>query len=182
MRIFIPTILVIAAVALFVVYTNPTYQATKALAAQVSAYNEALDKSKELRGLRDGLISKRNTFSVDNIDKLEDMLPDNVDNIRFVIDMSNIASRHGLSLKDVELGEISNSSHAQDNLALGTSGDPIGSVDISFSVTASYDKMNALLQDIEHSLRLIDIEKLSFTAGSSDLNDYSFTVRTYWLR
>src|SRR6185437_14911262 len=82
--------LVVAAIGLFVVYTNPTYQATKALAAQVSAYNSALDKSKELRAVRDQLLSKRNTFAPSDVQKLEELLPDNVDNIRLIIDINNI--------------------------------------------------------------------------------------------
>jgi hypothetical protein len=182
MRIFLPIILVIAAIGLFVVWTNPTYQASKALSAQVSSYNVALDKSKELRKLRDELLSKRNTFSPDDIEKLDDILPNNVDKIRFIIDMSNIASRHSIQLRDIELGDIDNTAHSGESLALGTNSDPVGSVDISFSFTSSYDKMVSFLQDIEHSLRLIEIQKISFSADSDDRNSYSLSVRTFWLR
>jgi hypothetical protein len=44
----IPIILVAAAIGLFVLYTNPTYQRAKNQ-AQVATYNDALDKSQELR-------------------------------------------------------------------------------------------------------------------------------------
>ena len=52
-----PIVLVIAAIGLFVVYTNPTYQATKALQSQASAYDDALTKSQQLRSIRDQLLN-----------------------------------------------------------------------------------------------------------------------------
>jgi Tfp pilus assembly protein PilO len=183
MRIFLPSILVIAAIGLFVVYTNPTYQATKALQAQASQYDDALTKSQQLRAIRDQLLSKRNTFSADDVQKLQEVLPDNVDNIRFIIDVNNIAARHNISLSNVQLGTIGGSSQTQQGVAAAAQGSAVGSVDIGFSINASYSDMLAFLQDLEHSVRLIDVEKLSFTAPSSGATtDYTFIVRTYWLR
>ncbi len=179
MRLFIPIIFIVAAVGLFVVYTNPTYQASKALSAQVAAYNDALDKSQELRSVRDQLLSKRNTFSTNDVQKLQETLPDNVDNIRLIIDINNIASRHGLSLSGVNIGDISGS-NSQTALAAGSSG-PVGNVSVSFAVMTSYDGMLSFLNDLEHSLRLIDVQKLAFTAGAGDSSTYAFTIRTYWL-
>lgn len=180
-RLFLPIILVAAAIGLFVLWTNPTYQASKDLQTQVSAYDDALNKSAELRGVRDQLLSKRNTFSPDDVQKLKNILPDNVDNIRLVIDINSIAQRHNLSLKNVQLGSVSGTRSTPNPLSSGATGDAVGSVDIGFSVTASYDVMLAFLQDLEHSLRLIDVQKLSFSANATDNNDYAFTIRTYWL-
>jgi len=183
MRVVLPIILIIAAIGLFVVWTNPTYQASKATAAEVGAYDDALTKSQELKGIRDQLISKRNTFSADDVAKLTRILPDNVDNIRLIIDINNIAARHNLSLKDVQLGKVSDSRGATNALSSGASGDAVGSVTVGFAVSASYDNMLAFLQDIEHSLRIIDVQSIKFTApaGANDNTDYDVTIRTYWL-
>lgn len=183
MRLLTPIILAVAAVGLFVVYTNPVYQGTKALQTKLSAYNDALNKSQELRAVRDQLLSKRNTFAASDVQKLQDMLPDNVDNIRLIIDINNIASHHNLSLQNVSLGTLAPGRSSQNALAVGSSGDPVGSVEIGFSVTTDYDTMLAFLQDLEHSLRLIDIEKLSFTASpaAAGSESFSFSIRTYWL-
>lgn len=189
MRLVIPSILIIAAIGLFVVYTNPLYQGIKGLQAQVGAFDEALNKAQELKSRRDELLSKRNTFSSDNIQKLERILPDNVDNIRFVIDINGIAARRNLSLKNVSLGTVSDSKNSRSALAVGSSGDPVGSAEISFSLSATYDDFLAFLQDLEHSLRLVDVEKISFksvsnaggTGNGVDKYDFALTIRTYWL-
>lgn len=183
-RFFIPATLIGVAIGLFALYTNPTYQASKALAAQVQSYDDALSKSQELRAVRDQLLSKRNTFSAEDVQKLQKVLPDNVDNIRLIIDINNIASRHALTLESVGLGEVSDSQNQRNTGAVAASGDTIGSVDVGFSITTSYDTMLAFLADLEHSLRIVDVEKISFSVGTAkgvDKNSYSFSIRTYWL-
>jgi hypothetical protein len=55
-------------------------------------------------------LAKRDTFAAEDVQKLERTLPDNVDNIRLIIDINNIAARHGLTLKNVALGTVSGSS------------------------------------------------------------------------
>lgn len=181
MRFILPIIIAAAAIGLFVLYTNPQYQQVKELSAQAAQYDDALSKAQQLRSLRDQLLSKRNTFSPDDLQRLTHALPDNVDNIRLIIDINNIAARHGLSLKTISVGAVSDSSTPRSALAVGSSGDAVGSVTVDFTVTASYADFVALLHDLEHSLRIVDVEKVGFRVGASDSNDYQFTIRTYWL-
>jgi len=180
-RLILPLILLVAASGLFVVYTDPRYQESKKLAAQAASYDEALNKSQELRKTRDELLARRNTFAEEDIQKLHQILPDNVDNIRLIIDINSIAARHGLSLKNVQLGDLSSTAGAQNPLAVGASGSPVGSVALGFTLGATYDDFLSFMQDLEHSLRILDIEKISFSADASGNNDYTFSVRTYWL-
>jgi Tfp pilus assembly protein PilO len=181
MRLLFPTILIIAAIGLFVAFTNPTYQGLKGTQAQVAAYDDALNKSQELKSLRDKLASARNAFSPQDEQKLLRLLPDQVDNIRLIIDINNIAARRGLVLSNVALGEVSQSSAAATSLAVGPSSDPVGSLSLGFSVNASYEDFLTFLQDLEHSLRILDIEKLSFSGGQGGKYTFDFKVRTYWL-
>jgi Tfp pilus assembly protein PilO len=181
MRFLFPIILTLAAIGLFVLYTNPTYQGLKGTQAQVAAYDDALNKSQELKKIKGTLDSARNAFSPEDEQKLVRLLPDQVDNIRLIIDINNIAARRGLSLSNVALGEVSNSSSEASTFAVGPSSDPVGSVSLGFSVMASYEDFLAFLQDIEHSLRILDVENLTFDAATAGRYSFNFTVRTYWL-
>lgn len=183
MRTLLPFILLVAAVGLFFGYTDPTYSAAGAVKAEDGSYQSALDTAKSLREQRDQLLAKRNTFSADDVQKLSRMLPDTVDNIRLIIDINNIAARHNLTLKNVQLGSVSGSKTTGSATAVGKSGDPVGSVELGFTVSSNYDNFQAFLLDLEHSLRIIDVEKILFKniAGSADQTDYTFTIRTYWL-
>lgn len=182
MRYLLPLILIAAAIGLFVVYTNPAYEVSvKALKDQAQSYDDALNKSQELKQVRDQLLAKYNTFSADDKAKLQDMLPDNVDNIRLVIDINNIASRHSLAVKNLQIGDTTSGKTTRSTAAVGSSGSAIGSVELGFTVSADYDNFLSFLYDLEHSLRLIDVEKISFNESDTGINDYNLTIRTYWL-
>ena len=177
-----PAILLIAAIGLFVGFTNGAYQDAKALAAERDAYDSTLNTSKERRAQRDALLAKESTFTQDDITKLTRLLPDNVDNIRLIIDVNNIAARHQLTLKNVALGELSAGASPRNQTSVGASSEPVGSVDLAFTVSAGFDNFIAFLLDLEHSLRLVDVQKISFKTSPEGAMDYSVSIRTYWLR
>jgi Tfp pilus assembly protein PilO len=182
-RFLIPIILVVSAIALFMVYTDARYQEVKGIQQEVAAYDDALDKSQELKRVRDQLISRRNTFPPESIQKLERVLPNNVDNIRLIIDINAIAARHSLSITDIDLGEVSESASARNSAAVGSSGSAVGSVELGFSVAATYENFLTFTQDLERSLRVVDIESIGFSvAPDTPLDNYTFRIRTYWLR
>lgn len=182
MRFILPIILILASIGLFVAYIDPQYQQVKALSAQAAEYDDALTKAKELRTTRDQLLSKRNTFSQDDLTRIGRALPDNVDNIRLIIDINNIASRHALSLKSISAAQVSDSSQTRSALAVGNSGDPLGSVTVNFVVGADYDTFLTFLHDLEHSLRIVDVENIEFASPSQGTaTDYTVSLRTYWL-
>ncbi len=181
-QLLLPLILFGASAALFVVYTNPEYQKVQALQAEQASYDEALTKSQEVKKERDRLISRRNTFDTANLEKLEKILPDNVDNIRLVIDINNIAARHGISVSDVQLGTISDAAEARGASAVGASGSAVGSVELGFSFSSTYEDMLAFLVDLEHSLRIINVEQIGFTASPvGNTQEFTFKIRTFWL-
>ncbi|MSR70440.1 hypothetical protein EXS62_00085 [Candidatus Kaiserbacteria bacterium] len=181
MQLFIPAILVAAAIGLFSTYINPAYQATKVLQTQVSAFEDALGKARDLKSERDKIGKIYNTISPDDLQKIEHMLPDNVDNIRLIIDINGIAAGRGLTLKNVALGTLSDSKAARSASAVGASGDATGSVSVGFSVTTTYENFLLFLADLEHSLRILDVEKVSLKPSGTSNYDMSVTLRTYWL-
>jgi hypothetical protein len=73
------------------------------------------------------------------------------------------------------------------------SGQALGydSVTVSFTVTATYDTFLKILRDLEKSLRIIDVTRISFNladptaAGGANRGgayDFNVEVKTYWLR
>jgi len=105
-------------------------------------------------------------------------MPNAVDNVRLVRDIDGIASKYGMTLRSVSVSFVGNSVEQQ----IGAQDEPIGMVDLSFTVTAPYRIFLNFLRDLEKSLRIIDVLSLSFSASQKDLYEYNMTVRTYWLK
>src|SRR3989344_5357766 len=102
MRFIAPIILIGIAGSIFFMLTNPAYDRISSLKADVASYNIALDNSKMLENERDKLTSKYNVINPDNLIKLKRFLPDNVDNIRLILEIEQIALPYGMILKDVK--------------------------------------------------------------------------------
>ena len=173
-------LLVIAAIALFVMYTNPQYAQIKVLQAQAEDYSKALDQSKILLAQRDSLQKTYGTIASSSLDRLNKLVPNSVDNIRLVIDINGIAARRGLAPKNIK---IDGADSAKTVSTLGPNASGYGSINLSFDVSAPYGTFIDFLKDLEQSLRLVDVNSISFTStDKGDTYDYNVSIRTYWLK
>ena len=187
-RTIIAILVVIGSILGIVLVAVPQYQSTQDLRDDIVELEEALQKAAELRQARETLLSKRNAFRGQDLQKLEEMLPSSVDNVKLVsIDLNRLAQKHGMVLRDVsvqEAQEVVNDPTQVNN--------PLGTVLVDFSTQGSYGDFLTFINDIEHSLRIIDIQSVNFARqeqydreGEEIVNDfYEFqvTIATYWLR
>ena len=177
MRFILPILFVIVAVGLFFGYVDPVYDEVKVLRAEEARFIDALDRSKELQQLKDQLLARYNTFSSVDLERLQKLLPDNVDNVRLVLDLDGIASNYGLQIRNVSIdrgaasvpGTISSDTKSYSSIVL------------SFAVQATYSDFLLFIQDLETSLRLVDIFSIEFSEPVTDRYDFQVSIRTYWL-
>lgn len=192
MRFIMPIILIGIAVGGFFVFTKPMYEDISELRAQASSYDEALSNSKALENERDKLTSKFNGISKEDLDKLKKLLPDNIDNIRLILEIEKIASPYGMLLKDVKYNANESQTATPDGVIQGGSPDT-GSQDykilnMEFSVSGSYNNFLNFTRDLESNLRIIDISSVEFSSdGDAKTNPtgvykYTFKIKTYWLK
>jgi Tfp pilus assembly protein PilO len=187
MNIITPLILIIISIGTFFAYIDPNYRGQNLsngdksivdLQKEDAEYQKALNDSSAIRDKREKLQDKKSKFSESDLLKLEKLLPDNIDNIKLIIDMNNIAQKHNLELKGAKLDTAAKT----DTNKLGADNNKYGTVGISFSVTSSYDNFQNFLSDLEKSLRLVEITELSVTGNSTGLYEFSVGLKTYWLK
>lgn len=178
MRILLPILLLVSAGLLFWGLIDPAYAEIKKMKKEEALYDQALSNSKELQAIRDSLLKKYNSFSQEDLDRLEKLLPDTVDNVKLIMDIDGIAGKYGMSLKSVSVKTPT----AQKSGVLGKNEEPVGSISLSFSVSGPYKSFINFLRDMENSLRIVDVETISFNSSDKDANIYELEVKTYWLR
>ncbi len=177
MRFISGIIFIVVAVGLYFGYTNPKYQATKIVRDEVARFDEALDRAKELTTLRDELSLTYSSFTESELKKLNTLLPDTIDTVRLIIDVDRIANAHDLTLLNIT---VAGESGGQ---ATGPDSRPYGTMHLSFNVSTTYDRFKTFLADVERSLRILDVDSISF--GQPDpVGNTTYTVRarTYWLK
>ena len=199
-RFIMPIILIGIAISLFFVFTNPVYNDISTLNASVTSYNDALDNSKALEAQRDQLTQKENSISVENLAKLQKLLPQNVDNVRLILEIGQIAQPYGMVLKDVKYDATTPDTTAMQTGegavqggAVKTSPNGYGIFDLEFSTSGTYDNFINFTKDLESNLRIVDISSISFSSDETDANankktssaetyTYDFKIKTYWLK
>lgn len=203
-RFVLPIILIGISFTGFFLFTSPLYKEVSSLRAESASFDEALDNSKALEAERDKLTQKYNSIDPENLSKLEKLLPDNVDNIRLILEIERIASPYGMSLKEVKYDNLNkdkitqadqngNSQTAQKNESKDVNKD-YGIWTLEFSTQGTYEKFINFIKDLESNLRIVDIGSIQFSSTevgtapqgmnprANEGYKYSFKIKTYWLK
>jgi len=181
-------ILIVLAVGIYFTYTSGQITVLNSIQAENNQYISAINNAKKLINLRDSVLNQYNAISDSDKARLDKLVPDNVDNVRLIIDISGIASRHGVTAAGITTSADTNSSAAGSTapktglnpVVAGTSG--LSTVTVSFSVTTTYDNFIVFLQDLERSLRILDVTSITLSASANGTYTYGVALNTYWLK
>ncbi len=205
-RFAVPTILIGTSIAGFFFVVKPTLSEITAQKEQIASYNEALNNSKSLESVRDELTKQYDEISKDDLAKLHKLLPDNVDNVRLIIEIGEVAKPYGMVLKNVSYDASNKAAPADPNAAKKdepVSNSSYGVWNLGFTTQGSYADFLSFLKDLESNLRIVDISSISFSPSTekptannassatgvginpnkvNDSYSYSFKIKTYWLK
>ncbi len=180
------TILVIVGCAIgMVVVVVPRYKNMSGSRAKLVELQDTLGKATQLRAIREQLKNQYDSFTATQLSQLETLLPSHVDNVKFsAIDIKRLADQNGLVLKDANTIEP--------DAAVTNKGkeiDPLGRIDLEFSLAGSYAGFVSFLSQLERSLRIVDVRSVSFAQQPPRPNElvadqyvFDLVVSTYWLR
>ena len=179
MRLILAIIMILASIVGFVVYIVPSYGEAQTLRAKNTEYETILANARKLEETRDDLLKKYNGFSSGDLERLETMLPQSPDNVKFILELSGLAERSGLLLQNVKVtDDVTDAKRGERKTE-----DPYGTVGLEFTIVGSYANFTNFLEGMESSLRLVDINKVSFVALDDKVNyQYTVGVTTYWLK
>lgn len=175
------------AVAIFIMYTKPTYDEVRTVQAQIAEYDSALSKADELQRRKQELLSRFNSFNPTDIDRLRKLLPDHVDNVRLVLDLDTLASRHGFALQNVVI-DAKGAVDAGEVRVIGAERTTFDVLTLKFATAGTYPDFVAFMRALEESLRIVDLVELSMDpetgveGGEEPVYRFSVTLKTYWLK
>ncbi|HEY4476685.1 MAG TPA: hypothetical protein VJB69_01765 [Candidatus Paceibacterota bacterium] len=184
-RLFTPILIIGLALVSFFYFTTPVLEEIDILKAKRLELTTALENANKLKSRQRELLDLQNAMAESDLESLRQLLPNNIDNVRLIIDINNIAKKRGLTVRNPSIAkeaDPNSTSGNQPNTPAGRETLDKSSVVISFSVSSSYEVLKLFLNDLEHSLRIVDLESLSFTGNDKNNYDYKISLRTYWLK
>jgi Tfp pilus assembly protein PilO len=179
MKNILPTLLFILSAALLFFYVFPRYDRVQALSLERDRYDDVLSKSAELREIRRVLKENLENIPPPALERLEKTIPSGLDIPQLVLDLDSLAVQRGIVMRNIKTVEV---------MAAGRRGgeaeiaQPYTVLATSFTFQAPYSNLVAFLEDLETSLRIMDVISLNIRVDESEplLQGYDLTVYTYW--
>ena len=158
----------------------PTYNDLTVLNEEKQKYNDALETVANIEIRKNELLSKFNSISAEDKKSIEVFLPDSVSFVRLISEIDSLASKQGISIDRISSRDTDPSVGA--TIEDAGPQKPYRSSVIGFSFTASYDKFRIFMDDLEKSLRILDIKSLRISPEREGLFVYNVEFETYWFR
>jgi Tfp pilus assembly protein PilO len=172
-----PILMLVASIGLFVGYIDPQYSEIKSLQSQKADYDQALVDANKLGKKRDDLLTQINSFKQEDLTRLSKLLPDNIDNVRLIIDIDEIAKQYGMRIRNFITSQTK-----KEQGYVGDDQSTYGTLALSFSTSGTYEQFVAFMGALESSLRLVDIVSIEFIAAETNISDFNVTIKTHWLK
>jgi Tfp pilus assembly protein PilO len=171
-------ILILISVGLFYTFISPQYDEIKLLSSEQSEYKTVLKDVAAIIQIRDNLLQDYRNIPQEDIDRLEKVIPDNIDVVRLAYDLDTIAAKYKIVLLEISTTADQN----VDAIYLEETGEVFERGKVNFIILSNYENFKKFIFDVERSLRIIDVRELSFNSSKSGLYEHEVTAETYWLK
>lgn len=161
------SILVISiSVGVYLVYIKPLAVDVRVQIAKKEEIEKVLNRVKEIKDKRDSVFEDYNAISSKDIEKLNKIIPEEVNTVEILNDLSSVASQYGLSVTEYKAeNELMNNSAVSESD--GAVSETFKKTHIIFNLKGQYAQFVEFLETIESSLRIVDIVQLGIKGGSS---------------
>lgn len=183
LRTLTPVLSVIIALLLFVFFVNPKYKEIVAIQAEIADYKDAILKYNTFVNELDAKITKKlNRPAIEN-ERLDRFVPEKIDDTRLLVDIESLARRHSLLFGNVEVegGDVKIMRDNASSEEVVEKTDELKTTDINFEVIGTYEQFKMFLFDMEKSMTLFEVVKISLDANDLPFQQFEVTVRVYSL-
>ncbi|MBP6912368.1 MAG: type 4a pilus biogenesis protein PilO [Candidatus Pacebacteria bacterium] len=189
MRIIFSIIRIVAGALILIFLVLPIKAEVDSLKFKKSELGNTEAQAKEYSGLGQDVVGRFQSIDPAQVERLKKMVPDTIDNIRFINDVNGIAKKTGMKLKKVDYNaQDLKGEDIKNSEKIANSSNPLyGSYTVSFAVSGTYKQFVEFLEALENSLRLVDITSVTFTSvgqvdGKVESYDFSVKAQSYWLK
>jgi len=182
-RTITPILSIAIALFVFFFFVQPRLDTIKLLRAEAQQYEDAVERATELNALLSNLITQKNSINQVNQERLNALIPTEIDEVRLLVDLNEIARSHNMLIGNIQVDQGDSNNSAETESENGGIVDIENFVhsDISFGLIGTYEQFKEMLRDIEQSLIRMEVINITFNAGEGTLQQFDVTVRAYAL-
>lgn len=169
---------IIVSIAILYSFVLPKWEEVSVLRAEQSKYQDAIEKTTAIETKKNDLLAKFNEIKSEDRARIESLIPDNFDFVRLVSQIDGVGSRYGISIDKVQYREHD----ASVGNSIGEAQPPkiYRSASISFTFNSTYENFNKFMNDLEKSLRILDVKSIRISPTESGAYSFDMEIDTYW--
>lgn len=161
-------------------FIYPSMGDISALTAEKQKYNDSLEMVSNIESKKNELLAKFDSIPEEDKKEINTILPTSFDFVRLISQIDAVAARNGMSIDKISSKEIG--SAVGNSIEEAGPQKPYRSAVIGFSFESSYEKFNVFINDLEKSLRILDVRSIKLNAGEKGTYSYDVEFETYWLK
>ncbi|MEK9161560.1 MAG: type 4a pilus biogenesis protein PilO [Patescibacteria group bacterium] len=171
-------LLIAGAGVIFFTQTKNYFPEIKEIRGRISVYNKTIETIRNVRSSVDKLLGEYNSISQENIDKVNKMIPSGSESMKLVVQIEDMMKAKGLTLKSIDAKESAKESSVKTK---GEGEKVVSPLTLSMKAQGSYQAFYYFMNDLEKSLRLMDIGSVKINAvGDKEIYDFSIEAVSYW--
>lgn len=176
---FLPVLAIAAALGLYFVYVQPIRTDIVRLQTEEAEFDNALQKITELESIIERLDTQLLSYSSVELEKIERIIPDEVNNLQLILDLDGLTTKHNLDVTTISVG-----SSVVKFFGADTDGPSLKTYPVNLHIKASYSQLISFLSDVEKSLQLFDISEIQFQEieAIAEVNNFIIVLSTYSLQ
>lgn len=181
-RTLTPVLSIIIGLMLFLLFARPMFAEIDTIKNETAQFERAVEQAKTLNTRLEALMNQKNSFSDIERNKLDAVIPHEINEVKLLADLKELSRSHNMLLGNITVAEGDSPVSATLDVSVpAISYSTLTSSEISFSLIGTYDQFKSMLADIERSLVLMEITKISFVANEGTLMQFDLSARTYAL-
>lgn len=167
-------------VAIIFLFIKPALTDIKTVQDELLVYSDAVAKASEYNKRLQELLSLRDSFSQNDLAKLERFVPQTIDTIRVMHEIENIFASKNIKL--ASLVSLQQSSPEATTLAAGE-GVPVNpatavsSQDFEVKFTGDYQTLKMMLEVLESNARLLEVVDVTYGTPVADKKDAEKVIK-----
>ena len=140
----------------------------------------SLEMMRNIENKKTELLTQYNNIPEEDKKAINTVLPDSFDFVKLVYQIDTVAAKYGISIDGIISREVNTS--VGNSVDSATPEQPYKANTIGFNFLADYDKFRIFMDELEKSLRILDIRSVKINVDSkSSIYKYSVEFQTYWL-
>jgi hypothetical protein len=174
-------IYLIMAASIIYAFAYPTWGGVSALLNEKQKYNDSLIMVEEIENKKNQMLAEFNNISAADRKEIETILPNSMNFVRLISQIDAVAANYGISIDKItskEIGSAAGDSIEESQIAQKKYQSGV----IGFSFSAPYDKFELFIDDLEKSLRILDMKSFKLSVGEKGQYSYDVEFGVHWFK